>query len=143
MLLWSPSADPFALRDGNTGCLTLAPIFELDFGQPEHDAGNHPSHCAAQIDLLGYGYHANTALAPIGQQINAIALEAREAVELPHYHGPNGALKDAAFKLTKGESVGGVATFLVFEPSYDQPIDIVVFEPALDLDSLAIVFLMT
>jgi hypothetical protein len=79
----------------NTGDLTLTAIFQLDFGQAEHDAGDHATDRATQVDLLGDSGHSHAALAPICQQIDPVALPARNPIRLLNYNRFDGAPKDA------------------------------------------------
>jgi hypothetical protein len=51
--------------------LAFASVLQLDFRKPGHDASDHVAYRPAQIDLLRHRHNAHTALAPIGQQVDA------------------------------------------------------------------------
>jgi len=59
-------------RQGDADRLALLGVLQFNLGNAEQQAGNQISDGAAEVYLLSDGYHADTALALIGQHINAL-----------------------------------------------------------------------
>jgi hypothetical protein len=57
--------------------LPLSPVFQFDFRKAEHHTGHHAADGAAQVNLLGNRDHTDTAVAPVGQNVDPITLTAR------------------------------------------------------------------
>ena len=60
-------------------------MLRFDLCQSKQDARHHPADRPAQVDLLGHGDYAGSSLAPVGEQVHAVPLAARDPVQLPHH----------------------------------------------------------
>src|SRR5512135_65918 len=120
---------------------TFPPIFQLDLGQAEQDAGDHAADRAAEVDLLRHHHDADTAFAPVGQQADAFVLTPRDPVELPHHDRADFAVEDRPLHAVEIGALQRRAAFVIFKPAYRRRFDAMVRQPTLNLSPLAVVLL--
>jgi hypothetical protein len=102
----------------------------------------HAADRSAQVDLLRHRDHAHTALAPVGEQVDAVAKPARKAVQLPDHDGLDRAVEDAFLHRLESRPMERGRTLLVLEPAHRGQIHLIVPQSALDLGVLAVVLLV-
>ena len=78
---------------------------------------------SAQIDLLRYRDNAHPSLAPIGEQIDAIAQPTGKPVQFPNYDGFDPSLEDSSLYLSESQPIGRGSTFFILKPPYRGQID--------------------
>ena len=86
-------------------------------GQAEQDAGDHPAHGAAEVDLLRHHHDADATLAPVGQQADPLVLAPRDPVELPDHDRVDLAVEDRPLHPVEGGSHERRAALAVLVPA--------------------------
>ena len=90
MLFFEPPPSgpgPFISAVRKADGLPFFRMLQFDFGDAEQNAGDHLPDRAAQVDLLRDGDNPDTAVAPVGQHIDAFLEVAGQPVEFPHHDG--------------------------------------------------------
>ena len=58
--------------DSDSGRLAFAAVFQFDFSKTKHDAGDHVTDGAGEINLLSDGNNSDALFAPVGQNVDAV-----------------------------------------------------------------------
>ena len=92
----------------------------------------------AEVNLLGDRNNAHAALAPIGDQIDAVLKSTRDSVEFPDDDRLDRAVEYRCFHLFESDTVDSLSRFFVLEPGHPGWGNPVGSEPPRDFGLLAV-----
>lgn len=97
--------DAFRFRDGDSGVSAFLDLFQFDRGDPEENRGDDLADLVAQIELLLNRHEPHVLLAPIGDDVDAVAEVSAHPVQLPDHDGLDFAVEDRGLKTLKGGAI--------------------------------------